>query len=139
MRSASSPAALRVNVRPSTSSRRTTPLATSQTTRPAIVSVLPLPAPATTRAGSSGDSMTAACSGVGGNWPSAAATASALIVAVSVVAVSVDAAGVSGTPASVPAEGVCADAVTMRSPPARCGCGRGRTRSRRGSALRRVP
>ena len=73
MRSASSPAALRVNVSPSTSSRRTMPFATSQTTRAAIVSVLPLPAPATTSAGASGASMTAVCSSVGGNWPSAAA------------------------------------------------------------------
>ena len=72
MRSASSPAALRVKVSPSTSSRRTMPLATSHTTRPAIVSVLPLPAPATTRAGAIADSMTAACSAVGGNWPRAA-------------------------------------------------------------------
>ena len=48
---ASSPAALRVNVRPSTRSGRTSPLATSQTTRAAIVSVLPEPAPATTTIG----------------------------------------------------------------------------------------
>ena len=55
--------------------------ATSQTTRAAIVSVLPLPAPATTSAGSSGASMTAVCSRVGGNWPSAAAITSADSVA----------------------------------------------------------
>ena len=51
-----------MKVRPSTSSRRTIRFATSHTTRAAIVSVLPLPAPATTSAGSSGDSMTAVCS-----------------------------------------------------------------------------
>ena len=45
--------------------RQTRPLATSQTTRAAIVSVLPLPAPATTSMGRSGASMTAVCSGVG--------------------------------------------------------------------------
>ena len=37
----------------------------SHTTRAAIVSVLPDPAPATTSAGSSGASMTATCSSVG--------------------------------------------------------------------------
>ena len=42
-RSASSPAALRVNVRPSTWSGSTMPLASSQTTRAAMVSVLPEP------------------------------------------------------------------------------------------------
>ena len=47
-RSDSSPAALRVKVRPSTSSGRTRSLATSQTTRAAMVSVFPDPAPATT-------------------------------------------------------------------------------------------
>ena len=51
MRSASSPAALRVKVRPSTSAGFTWPLATSHSTRLAIVSVLPDPAPATTSAG----------------------------------------------------------------------------------------
>ena len=53
------------------------PFATSQTHAAAIVSVLPLPAPATTSAGASGASMTAVCSSVGGNWPSAAAIAAA--------------------------------------------------------------
>ena len=65
MRSASSPAALRVKVSPSTSSGATRPLATSHTTRAAIVSVLPLPAPAMTSMDSSGASMIAACSRVG--------------------------------------------------------------------------
>ena len=62
---ASSPAALVVNVRPSTWSGRTSSLATSQSTRADIVSVLPEPAPATTTAGPSGAPITAACSGVG--------------------------------------------------------------------------
>ncbi|BCJ54279.1 hypothetical protein Asp14428_57540 [Actinoplanes sp. NBRC 14428] len=62
---ASSPAALRVNVRPRISSGWAYPFATSQTTREAIVSVLPDPAPATTRTGSTGAAMIAACSGVG--------------------------------------------------------------------------
>ena len=53
-RSASSPAALRVNVRPSTWSGATMPLASSQTTRAAMVSVLPDPAPATTSDGAEG-------------------------------------------------------------------------------------
>jgi hypothetical protein len=41
------------------------PLATSQTSRAAIVSLLPDPAPAMTASGPSGASMTAACSAVG--------------------------------------------------------------------------
>ncbi len=62
---ASSPAAFRVKVSPRISSGWAYPLATSQTTRAAIVSVLPEPAPATTRTGSTGAAMIAACSGVG--------------------------------------------------------------------------
>ena len=64
-RCASSPAAFRVNVSPRIWSGWAYPLATSQTTREAIVSVLPEPAPATTRTGSTGAAMIAACSGVG--------------------------------------------------------------------------
>jgi hypothetical protein len=60
---------LRVKVRPSTCSGSTIPFATSQTTRAAIVSVLPEPAPATTSSGPGGASMTAACSGVGSGRP----------------------------------------------------------------------
>ena len=67
-------AALRVNVRPRTCSGSTCPVATSQTTRAAIVSVLPAPAPATTSAGRAGAAITAACSSVGGGRPSAAAS-----------------------------------------------------------------
>ncbi len=76
-RSASSPAALRVKVSPSTWSGRVWPLATSQITRAAIVSVLPDPAPATTSTGPGGASMTATCSGVGGCWPIARAMSAA--------------------------------------------------------------
>ena len=72
MRSASSPAALRVKVSPSTSSRRTMPLATSQTTRPGHRLRLAAARAGDDEGGASGDSMTAACSGVGGNWPRAA-------------------------------------------------------------------
>ena len=50
-RSASSAAAFLVNVRPSTRSGRTFPLATSHTSRAAIVSLLPDPAPAGARRG----------------------------------------------------------------------------------------
>ena len=64
-RSASSAAAFLVKVRPSTRSGRTMPLATSQTSRAAIVSLLPEPAPATMASGPSGAPMTAACSDVG--------------------------------------------------------------------------
>ncbi len=64
-RSASSAAAFLVNVRPSTRSGRTMPLATSHTSRAAIVSLLPDPAPAMTASGPSGAAMTAACSAVG--------------------------------------------------------------------------
>ena len=77
IRAASSAAALRVNVSPRISSGRTSPLATSHTTRPDMVSVLPDPAPATTSIGSIGASMIVACCGVGGGWPSAAARATA--------------------------------------------------------------
>ena len=73
MRSDSSPAALRVKVRPRIWSGRACPLASSQSTRLAMVSVLPLPAPATTRVGANGASITACCSSVGGNMPSVAA------------------------------------------------------------------
>ena len=73
MRSASSPAALRVKVSPRIWSGLAWPLASSQSTRFAIVSVLPLPAPATTRVGASGASITACCSAVGGNIFSASA------------------------------------------------------------------
>ncbi len=79
IRWASSPAALRVKVSPSTSSGRTNSFATSQSTRAAIVSVLPEPAPATTSAGASGASITARCSSVGRCWPIASAIASALM------------------------------------------------------------
>ena len=65
MRVASPDAALRVKVRPRICSGRTSPFATRNSTRAAIVSVLPDPAPATTSAGASGASMTAACSSVG--------------------------------------------------------------------------
>jgi len=44
----------------------TSSFATSHTTRLAMVSVLPDPAPAITTAGASGASITATCSGVGG-------------------------------------------------------------------------
>ena len=67
---ASSAAALRVNVRPSTRSGWTRPFATSQTSLAAIVSLLPEPAPAMTASGASGAPMTAACSGVGSATPS---------------------------------------------------------------------
>ena len=53
-RADSSAAALRVNVRPRTSSGRTAPVPTSQTTRAAITVVLPEPAPAMITPGSSG-------------------------------------------------------------------------------------
>src|SRR3954470_14841496 len=78
MRTSSSPAALRVKVSPSTWLGCTCPFASSQSTRSAIVSVLPLPAPATTRAGASGASITAACCGVGGNIDSRCAISTAL-------------------------------------------------------------
>ena len=54
-----------MKVSPSTRSGRTIPLATSQTSRAAIVSLLPEPAPAMTASGPSGAAITAACSGVG--------------------------------------------------------------------------
>src|SRR5690554_1261836 len=49
-----------------------------------MVSVLPLPAPATTRAGDRSASMTARCCSVGRNMPSASAISLALIVRVTV-------------------------------------------------------
>ena len=65
IRVASSPAALRVKVTPRTSSGRTQPLATSHTTRSAMVAVLPEPAPAMTSRGASGEEMMSDCSAVG--------------------------------------------------------------------------
>ncbi len=50
------------------------PLATSQTSRAAIVSLLPDPAPAMTASGSSGALITAACSAVGSGSPSSRAS-----------------------------------------------------------------
>src|SRR5690554_2421679 len=85
MRSASSPAALRVKVRPRISPGLTCPLASSQSTRFAMVSVLPLPAPATTSAGVRSASMTARCCSVGRNMPSASAMSFALMVVETVV------------------------------------------------------
>src|SRR6187399_1920452 len=79
MRVLSSPAALRVNVRPRISLGLTTSLASSHSTRLAIVSVLPLPAPATTSEGLSGASMTARCCCVGRGLCSASAMSNALI------------------------------------------------------------
>jgi hypothetical protein len=49
-------------------------LATSQTRRAAIVSLLPDPAPAITAIGASGAPITAACSGVGSGMRSSRAT-----------------------------------------------------------------
>ena len=65
IREASSPAALRVKVTPRTSSGRTQPLATSQTTRSAMVAVFPEPAPAITSRGVRGEEMIRDCSAVG--------------------------------------------------------------------------
>ncbi len=65
-RSASSPAALLVKVRPSTCSGATWPVPTSHTTRAAITVVLPDPAPATITCGAGGAVMQAVCSGVNG-------------------------------------------------------------------------
>jgi hypothetical protein len=65
-RSASSPAALLVNVRPRTCSGATCPVPTSHTTRAAITVVLPEPAPATITCGAGGAVMQAVCSGVNG-------------------------------------------------------------------------
>src|SRR6185503_7815656 len=64
--------------RPRTCSGSTAPMATSHTTRAAMVSVLPAPAPATTSAGCAGAAITAACSSVGDGRPSAAATSCGL-------------------------------------------------------------
>jgi hypothetical protein len=75
----SSPAALRVKVRPNTSLTCTWPFAISQITRLAIVAVLPLPAPAMTSEGMRGASITARCSSVGRGMPSASARSSAPI------------------------------------------------------------
>ena len=77
-RRSSCPAALRVNVKPSTSPGRAYPLATSHTTRAAIVSVLPAPAPAMTTSGPGGAAITAACSSVGAKSPSAEASSAGL-------------------------------------------------------------
>lgn len=55
------------------------PLATSQTTRAAIVSLLPDPAPAITAIGASGAWMTAAWSGVGSGTPSRCASSCGVI------------------------------------------------------------
>lgn len=85
MRVVSCWAALRVKVRPSTSSGRTRPLATIQTTRAAMVSVLPAPAPATTSNGPRGAAMISDCSSVGGNWPRATATSAGLTRATSLI------------------------------------------------------
>jgi hypothetical protein len=63
-----------VNVSPSTRSGRTIPFATSQTSRAAIVSLLPEPAPAITAIGASGAAITAACSAVGAAAPSSRAS-----------------------------------------------------------------
>src|ERR1700735_4716236 len=71
---ASSAAAFLVKVRPSTRSARTMPLATSQTRRAAIVSLLPDPAPAMTACGPSPAPTTAACSAVGSGSPSTRAS-----------------------------------------------------------------
>ncbi|CPU66881.1 Uncharacterised protein [Mycobacteroides abscessus] len=68
----------------------------SQTTRAAIVSVLPEPAPATTSVGSSGASITSTCSGVGRGRP----RRSAIRVAESV--------GFGGSAARCPSPGVSA-------------------------------
>src|SRR5215469_7132322 len=73
-RSASSAAAFLVNVSPSTRSGRTIPFATSHTSRAAMVSLLPEPAPAITAIGPSGAPITAACSGVGSAAPSSRAS-----------------------------------------------------------------
>ncbi len=77
-RRSSWPAALRVKVSPSTWPGSAYPLATSHTTRAAIVSVLPAPAPAMTTSGPGGAAMTAACSSVGGKSPSAPANSAGL-------------------------------------------------------------
>src|SRR5699024_7160874 len=67
-------AALRVKVKPRPCSGRTNPLATKDTTRDAMVSVFPAPAPAVTSFGPSPPAMTCACSSVGANFlPTAAA------------------------------------------------------------------
>jgi hypothetical protein len=77
-RSASSAAAFLVNVRPSTRSGRTIPLATSQTSRAAMVSLLPDPAPAITAIGPSGAPITTACSAVGSGSRSTRASCAGL-------------------------------------------------------------
>jgi len=69
-RSPSSAAAFLVKVSPSTRSGRTIPFATSQTSRAAMVSLLPEPAPAITAIGPGGAPITAACSAVGSAMPS---------------------------------------------------------------------
>ena len=71
-----------MKVSPSTRSGRTIPLATSQTSRAAIVSLLPEPAPATTASGPSGAAITAACSGVGSGSRSRRASCTGLYMTV---------------------------------------------------------
>ena len=66
MRFPSCCAAFRVKVRPNTWSGSMRPLATSHTTRAAMVSVLPAPAPATTSMGPRSACITVACCSVGG-------------------------------------------------------------------------
>ena len=97
IRWASSPAALRVKVTPSTWSGRTKPLATSHTTRSDMVAVLPEPAPATTRRGVSGAVMTSACSGVGGNAPRRAAMSSGACTAADTSTAAASTSGAAGT------------------------------------------
>ena len=59
-------------------SGRARPLATSQTSRAAIVSLFPDPAPAMTATGRSGAAITAACSAVGSGRPSSRASCAGL-------------------------------------------------------------
>ncbi len=73
-------AAFRVKVNPSTASGATSRLATIHTTRAAMVSVFPAPAPATTRVGPAGAAMTAACSSVGGGRPRVCANSPGVMV-----------------------------------------------------------
>ena len=81
MRTASSAAALFVNVRPSTSSGRTAPVPTSHTTRAAITVVLPDPAPAMTTPGSSGAVIAATCWSVNGTPNSSRRSAAVMAAA----------------------------------------------------------
>ena len=77
IRAASSPAAFLVKVSPRIPSTLTCRLASSHTTREAMVSVFPLPAPATTSTGAMGASMTSTCCVVGCGRPSRPASISA--------------------------------------------------------------